>query len=267
MCTTRNWLMPIAVALALGGASTASAAGAEPQALALVATGGEVELKCEGGECGAEFTTFCLQSDRFSPVRGTAYRLAGAGDLALRGTARDGREVSLDPRAFLAIESLRAHLAVRVSISRERLELLGLEKVAVRVGEGVLMVPQSEADDAGALAVLSRSLRGLGSRIVDRNERRMVAARITNRMINDLPERGGAGAAGGDAAWRRAVGGEDRSALAPGAVDLARSAYELCYYAVTSDSLGSLRKCLQTHHDGFVGFLNSRNWTAVKTGS
>ena len=72
---------------------------AAPQALALVATKGTVALACEGRECSAELTTFCLQVDRVSPPRGTRYHLVNAGQVRLVGTTRDGREIRLDPEA------------------------------------------------------------------------------------------------------------------------------------------------------------------------
>lgn len=233
---------------------------AAPQSLALVATETAVELTCEGSTCGAEFSTFCLQMDRFSPRPGTPYRLAG-GEIRLVGTAEDGRRVELDPRRYLRFESLRGHLALRISIARQQIDRLGLERVAVAVGENASLVPDEVALDADAeLAMLAHRLRPLGSLIVDGNRHQMAAARITNRLINALPASGRDNA---DAVpWRRAVGD-----AAPEAVVMARKSVAFCRFAESRAILGGLRRCLQAEHDGFLDFLNSAYWKAVRTGS
>ena len=249
------------VGLVLG----AGAVQAAPQSLALVATERAVELTCEGSACGAEFSTFCLQMDRFSPRPGTPYRLAG-GEIALVGTAEGGRRVDLDPRRYLRFESLRGHLALRISIARQQIERLGLERVAVAVGENITLVPDEIAEDADAdLAMLPRGLRPLGSLIVDGNRHRMAAARITNRLINALPASGRDGA---DAVpWRRALGDAENGGAAPVAVAMARKSLAFCRFAESRAILGGLRRCLQAEHDGFLDFLNSTYWKAVRTGS
>ncbi len=238
----------------------AGAVQAAPQSLALVATERTVELTCEGGACAAEFSTFCLQMDRFSPRPGTPYRLAG-GEIRLVGTTEDGRRVELDARQYLRFESLRTHLALRISVARQQIDRLGLERVAVAVGENITLVPDEITEDGDAdLAILTEKLRPLGSLIVDENRVRMAAARITNRLINALPATGRADA---DAAlWRRAVGD-----AAPEAVSMARKSVAFCRFAESRAILGGLRRCLQGEHDAFLDFLNSTYWKAVRTGS
>ena len=251
------------VGLVLG----AGAVQAAPQSLALVATERAVELTCEGSACGAEFSTFCLQMDRFSPRPGTPYRLAG-GKIRLVGTAEGGRRVELDARRYLRFESLRGHLALRISIARQEIDRLGLERVAVAVGENATLVPDEIAEDADAdLAMLARGLRPLGSLIVDENRQRMAAARITNRWINALPASGRGDADAGAAPGRRAVGDAENGAAAPVAVAMARKSLAFCRFAESRAILGGLRRCLQAEHDGFLDFLNSTYWKAVRTGS
>jgi hypothetical protein len=55
--------------------------------------------------------------------------------------------------------------------------------------------------------------------------------------------------------------------LSPAARTRARGAFELCRFVGTVGGPASLRRCLQEHHDGFVDFLNSKFWEAVKTGT
>ena len=102
---------------ALGVGLLAGAADAgEPQAL-LVATQGEIALRCEAGECAADVTTICLQRDRDTPLPGTPYEaieLAGAhGALTLVGRTADGREVALTGRVPVALSAARRNADVR----------------------------------------------------------------------------------------------------------------------------------------------------------
>ncbi len=269
MRTSFHRLGPAAIMLAALFAFGSNLAQAAPQALALVATQGKVGLVCQGGDCSAEFTTFCLQSDRFAPAPGTSYRLAEAGAVQVMGTTRDGRTIVLDAQTHLRFQSVRAHVAMRIGTTRETIRDLDLTAVEVTVGENVSLLPVPQADDDNPItdsdiAVLTGALRPLGTRIVDSNEARMQAAQITNRMINLLPPQGGTAAT---ALWRQAVdeGGEGR--LSSSAKDMARGAYSFCTFAANRGAVTSLRRCLQTEHDSFIQFLNSKYWDAVKTGS
>ena len=126
-------------------------------------------------------------------------------------------------------------------------------------------------------ALLTGPLRHVGSLVVDGNAERMQAARVTSRMINLLPARGGAGSAmsdvgagdvaAGEALWRRATAVSRVDSLSPAARTRARGAFELCRFVGTVGGPSSLRRCLQEQHDGFVDFLNSKFWEAVKTGT
>lgn len=259
----------VIVAALLAFASVAQAA---PQALALVATKGKVGLACRGSDCSAEFTTFCLQPDRFAPPPGTGYRLAEASAVQLLGTTRDGRTIALDPEAHLRFASIRGHLAMRISTSPETMEELGLKEVEITVGKNVSLLPVPEPDDANPItdsdiAVLTGSLRPLGSRIIDANEGRMTAARITNRMINLLPPQSQSSKAAGNGLLRQAIDGIGEGRLSFDAKEMARGAFAFCKFAVDRAAATSMRRCLQTEHDGFIDFLNSEYWDAVKTGS
>ncbi len=113
------------VALGSGGAHAA------PQALALVETKGKVALICTGAECSAELTSFCLDTDRFSPLRGTEYQVAVDGLIRLVGTTRDGRSLALDVKSHARFRSARRHLAVRVSVDRAALAALGVSHTEI----------------------------------------------------------------------------------------------------------------------------------------
>ena len=259
--------MVLAALVAFGS----GAAQAAPQALALVATEGKVGLACAGHDCSAELTSFCLDASRVSPPRGTAYHLAGGGQIQVTGVTTDGRSVTLDARSVLRFESARRHLAVRVSIDRAALRAQGIERAEVEVWDDVALLPQSQADDEnpiseGEAVLFSGPLRQLGALVVDGNGERMAAARLTSRMINLLPS-GGKAPVGGEALWQRATAPEGSDAISPAARERARGAFELCRYVGTVAGASSLRRCLQDQHDGFIEFLNSKYWDAVKTGT
>jgi len=260
--------MMLAALVALGS----GAAQAAPQALALVATNGTVGLTCGARDCSAEVTSFCLDAGRFSPPRGTEYRIAGGGQVRLIGTTQDGHAVVLDARSHLRFESARRHLAVRVSMDRAALAALGLDRIEIEIAENVALLPVPRPDDPDPIteseaALFTGPLRHLGALIVDGNAERMQAARVTSRMINLVPERGGAGTAGDEALWSRATVTSGADSLSPAARKRARGAFELCRFVASVGGPESLRRCLQEQHDGFVDFLNSRFWKAVKTGT
>ncbi len=265
-------IVPPALVLAALVALGSGAAQAAPQALALVATEGKVGLTCEGRECSAEMTSFCLDAGRFAPPKGTAYRLAGRGLIRLIATTEDGRALALDARALLRFESARRHLAVRVSVDRAALAALGVTQAEIEIAENVALLPVPRPGDPDPIteteaALLTGPLRHVGSLVVDGNAERMQAARVTSRMINLLPARGGAGSAAGEALWRRATAASSVDSLSPAARTRARGAFELCRFVGTVGGPSSLRRCLQEQHDGFVDFLNSKFWEAVKTGT
>ena len=272
----RHRIAPPAMVLAALVALGPGAAQSAPQALALVATEGPVGLTCEGRDCSAEITSFCLDAGRFAPPQGTAYRLAGSGLIRLIATTEDGRALALDARSHLRFESARRHLAVRVSVDRAALAALGVTQAEIEIAENVALLPVPRPGDPDPIteteaALLTGPLRHVGSLVVDGNPERMQAARITSRMINLLPARGGYTAAGdvgaGEALWRRAAAASSVDSLSAAARTRARGAFELCRFVGTVGGPSSLRRCLQEQHDGFVDFLNSKFWEAVKTGT
>jgi len=259
--------MVLAALVALGS----GIAQAAPQALALVSTYGKVGMTCEGGECSAELSSFCLDSSRFSPSRGTPYHLVGNSQIRLSGITEDGRVLSLDARSYLSFESARRHLAVKASVPRAALTALGIARVEIDIGENVALLPVPQPGDPDRIteseaAVLTGPLRQLGSHILDNNGERMQAARVTSRMINLLPARGATGAAN-ETLWRRATSDSNVGKTTPEALRRARGAFELCRYVGSVGGSKSLRRCLQDQHDGFIDFLNSEYWEAVKTGT
>ena len=242
---------------------------AAPQALALVAMDESTNLICRDGTCSAEFSSFCLQSGRFSPMPATAYHLEDDGAIRASGTIADGSTVILDPGKDLQFEALRSHVAVRVSVSPETIRQYGLRSVSVHVGENVTLAPEAVAhddnpQDGSSLATASGPLRSLGHRMIDTDDTRMAAARLTSRLINALdavPSRQGDRI---DDLWNRIIG--EQPAITETARQMARDALDMCSFDSEARNDSAIRDCLRHHHDRFVVFLNTRYWEATGTG-
>lgn len=245
---------------------------AAPQALALVSTGGDITLACKGGECSAEMSSFCLQPNRIGPVRGTKYNLVDGSDIILKGETADGREVILDSGKYLRFASERTHVAMLVSVSAEAMAALGIEKIKLNVGENVALLPEPVPGDdrpqlEADLLVLTGSLRTLGTRLVDFNRQHMVGARLTSRMINEMPLHGQIGEAESERLWQSAFQSARDQNLPEEGIGMARRAVEFCNFAAQNRVMSSMRRCLQSEHDDMLEILNSNYWQAVKTGS
>ncbi|MFQ5959420.1 MAG: hypothetical protein ACE5LF_08645, partial [Alphaproteobacteria bacterium] len=134
-------LVPLLVVL---GASPAAAA---PQSLGLIARAEPLTLQCERGECGAEFTAFCVERFRRSPEPGTAYYLHDPDTVAFDGVRHDGTTVRLEVAELLTITTERGHSAVRMSVPASVLERFDLASVRVSVGRNATLIPEPVPDD------------------------------------------------------------------------------------------------------------------------
>ena len=255
-----------------------SAAEAAPQALAVVASNGPVPLSCSGDACIADFSSYCLQQDRDAPGWGTAYYLADAERVSVVGRTRDGREIALPAKQLLTITAVRRHKMVRMSIPRSTLRELGLESVAIEVGELATALPtaipgdpepQTELD----IALATGPLRSIGKKLVDSDADRAGAARLTTRLVNGLPLHGRASAELRDKVWGERVTEADVAGLSPEALERVQNGYAFCNRLAsdqnpyTGQRYMPMRRCLSAIHDRFIDDLNQRYWDAVKTGS
>ncbi|MFQ5955268.1 MAG: hypothetical protein ACE5JZ_09425 [Kiloniellales bacterium] len=261
-------LVAVAVAALIGTTQSANAA---YQMLALVASNQTVPLRCQGGHCAAEFSAFCLQPTRGSPPRGAPYRPVGGDGITLVATTTDGRTVEFDGGDHLQIVALRSHVAVRVSLAVEKLGALGARSVAVRVGANVSLVPEPIVGDPDPqtpweIEVATGPLRRIGTRLVDNGRDTVIAARMTNDLINRLPERGRIESAARDSLWRDAAHGWAQQMVTDDARERARRAYERCHDTPLGQYF-TMRQCLGSMHDHLMGKLNNAYWDAIRVGS
>ncbi len=262
----------ILVIAAFAAVGWPSGAGAAYQIIGLIASAEAVPLTCSRGACSAEFSSFCLQPNRASPPRGARYHAIGGTGITIVGTTVDGRTLPMTRADDLRITAQRGHNAVRISVSVATLRALGLKSVAIDVGEGVSLVPEPIVGDPNPqtevdIAIATGPLRVLGSQIVDHGGDTTMAARLTNDLINALPEGGRVGPDVRDGLWDDATRARLQPAITPGARELARGAYEHCRADLASGSIFTMRQCLGSRHDRFLGELNNEYWDRLKVGS
>ena len=107
-------------------------------------------------------------------------------------------------------------------------------------------------------------LRAAATQIVDHGGERVDAARLTSLVINALPENGRAPETARQTAWNQAA--PATASFGGKAVAMAREVHDNCQ-ASTTVGFGTMRQCLSSAHDIFMGKLNKKYWDAVKTGS
>lgn len=253
---------PLVLAGALAAATPAAAA---PQAIALVASAEPIELRCHLGECGAEFTSFCLERNRRSPATGTPYWLYDTASLKLEGRTQDGATLALDA-GELKIASARGHTAVWMSLPSSSLRERNLASVSVTVTVGATLLPEEEADDpkghgADEILRIAGPMRATGTKIVDQAGAPIATAQETARLINLLPRLGRTTTAERDSLWAKAAPAPEAAGY-----DKIKAGFDNCHKVTQSGSM-SLRQCLGSVHDAFVSRLNIKYWKATKAGS
>lgn len=256
----------------VGAASFNLDARAAPQALALLSTQGDVQLVCDGGQCAATFSSYCLQAERASPVAGTTYQLAGAEDIRVTGIDRQGRKISLDAAEALRFTAMRTQVAVRISIAESRLAELGLSGISVDVGQDATLLPMPLAGDGDPLseaeiALATGPLRQAAARLVDRDSGRAATVRWLSGLVNALPEDPAREGQVRDALIRSVVDGAGMARLSGQARDLVHVALRSCNLDVGLQIYPSFRRCLESAHDAHLWNLNADYWLSVQAGS
>ena len=254
-------------ALALG-LMAAAPAHAAPQALGLVASNGApTMLDCNGIECSALFSAFCLQEARPAPSQGDAYAPAPGSAVTLLVTRADGSTLRLPGAAYLRFSTLVGFTSMRIALPRTSLSELGAVAVAVEVGPRATMLPVPVAGDRNPqseaeIALATGPLRAAGEAAFDRPGPTADAARLTGLMINGLPQNDFANGASDDGIWRQAVTPATAAANAEG-VALARRTLDDCRLAVEAKAAFSLRGCLVLRHADLMSGANHKFWESL----
>jgi hypothetical protein len=260
--------------LALAITLSSGAAIAAPQVLGLVADNGfPTPLNCDEFECGAQFSSFCLQEGRSSPPTGTTYAPAPGGTLSLVATASDGRSLRLPAAETLRIATAIGFTSVTMSLPQsKRAEIAGALGVdpaevslAVEVGPAVSLIPEAVAGDADPqteveIALAIGPLRGVAERVFESPGQSADAARITTLLINSLPARGRETAADREELFDQVAALPAVGGLSPEGIERARGVYAECRISVDSSSMFSMRECLRLRHADLMVRSNRRFW-------
>ena len=248
---------------ALALASAPFAAQAEPQILALVATGAPTPLVCAAGECFVETSAFCMEPARMGPEHQTTYLAPPDADIRLVARAADGRERRVAAGPLAKFASQRGYGAVRVSVPESLKAELGAESLSLEVGAKAALLPKAlprhkKPHRPEEVAAALGANRDLGAGIVDRNAD---AARAMSRAINALPE---ARRESADERSRVAAAlDEAPDAIVGAGRRPAQRALAACMLETARDNRFTLRECLQHAHDRAMWELNRNFWLAV----
>ncbi|MBT3371129.1 MAG: hypothetical protein HOA08_21975 [Rhodospirillaceae bacterium] len=260
------------VAAAVVSATFTLGAQAAPQALALLSTEGDVRLACNGAECAATFSSYCLQNERPSPPGGTAYRLAGREGFAVTALDRHGQTITLAALDTLKLTAARTQVAVRISIERSELDKLGLKQISVNIGNEVTLLPVPLPGDktpftASEIALVTDTLRKAGSRLVDLGEGRTETVRWLSKLANSLPYGDLDAPLAGKELMRQASASLAAAKMSGEARSLAAVELRGCGKDLQLQIYPSLRRCLESTHDAYLWDLNANYWQAIHTGS
>jgi hypothetical protein len=246
---------------------------AATQSLALLETDGTTPLICNGGNCKAEFSTFCLQKERDLPRAGDPYHVAKGGNLTLVLTAEDGSVKRVPAARHIQIAAARSgHTAVTISVPRTVLAHLRARDAAIEVGERVALMPDPIIGDVNPQTdqdkqLATGPLRTVGEKIVDRGPHDTKRVRVLNRLINTLPGTVDRRPNAQQSLWKRAVHAGFRNSP-PARIATAAKEYTACWQDRLVQLFGySVRHCLQRRHDGLMWQHVKRYWNAVGAGS
>ncbi len=256
------------VAGAAAGLLAAGPAGAAPQMLVLLESGGRLPLQCEGTVCRAELATMCLQPERRMPEAGRLYQPLDGGTITVAGLDAAGRAVQIPVPASARIKALRSHLAVRLEIPANWLRRHFGSLTGVVVNSGAVLRPIAAHDDAKPITA-AETLRAKGHAVAVASDAfaahpgSVLTARISNYLINALP--------GGSSVDDRALALAWRSALAelPGDAEhlpTTRFIVDYCQYSANSGLAASLQSCLQGRQDRALEDVHQGYVDALATG-
>jgi len=249
-----------------------SNAQAAPQALALLSTEGGVQLACSGDECGATFSSYCLQNERHSPPGGTPYKLASSDGFQVTAVDRHGRTKTLTTLDKFKLTAARTQVAVRISIAKRDLEELGIRLISINIGKDVTLLPVPQAGDKNPfteaeIALVKGALRPAGSQLVDLGNGRAETVRWLSSQVNALPYGDVGTPLAHEGLVQKATASLAAAAMSSEARTLAKATLRGCGSDLQLQIYPSLRRCLESSHDAILWDLNADYWQAIHTGS
>jgi hypothetical protein len=268
----RSILAAAGLALAVWGGN----ADAAPQVLGVMSSADPIPMTCDGGQCSAELSAFCLEQGRSGPKDGTAYRAVDPARVSLLAVHDDGSVERVPASPYVSFASARGYSAVRVSVPETARADLGAKELAVAVAPELTLAPVEVADDpqsltAEEIAEAAHTARALAAELFDDSGRpQVVTAAVLNRLINALPRAADARTidiASRDGLWGRVVGGAPRIDDADAGKAQAALVFESCRRGATYVQGLTLRRCLEASHDALMSTMNGELWQVLGAGS
>lgn len=253
----------------LAAPGIASSVAAAPQVLGLVAMNEPLVMKCDETGCRAELSSFCLQQPRDNPPPQAGYLPAEGADIALIGTRADGSTMRLDAADYMEFEASRGFTSVQASLDPATLQALGLVSVAVEVGSAVSLLPEEAAADLDPqspeeVALATGAYRSKAVEFFDAPGEQADAIRVTNTMINVLPEQGRTNTDADGHLLEAALDDGIAEAIDPSAIRRAAAIHEACRVKVdVTHHIDTMRDCLIGSHDRMVINSNIAFWESL----
>lgn len=244
---------------------TAGPARAAPQILAALEVQEGMPLRCDGGQCVTDLTTFCLQQDRPAPPSGTVYNPATAEHFVLRLTAADG-SVRQVPAFGASFTSNRGFTRVRVSLPETQLAALGATQARLVVTRQASLIPEDVPGDPRPITraeadYVTKSLRRMGEAAVDQRPL-ATSARLVGRVATAITDgRLPATPDNVERLWRDVV--DDMAPVLQGkdaAISGARRELDRCATPGIHYSLAGVQSCLEYRQGDMMRDLNIDYW-------
>jgi hypothetical protein len=256
----------IAAALSAGLFLPLNAAQAAPQILGIVASNGApTPLVCDGVECAAHFSAFCLQEARPAPSSGDGYSIAPGGSMTLIATTNAGQSIRLPAQDYVRISSQIGFTSVHIAVPQSVMDELGATALQVEVGANVSLLPLATAGDvqpqtAEEIQYATTVMRGVAVKKFDQANGASDAARIASVFINALPAKGLESAEARGELW---MANANHPAVANATLEgltLAQEMYRSCQISVEARSSYSMRMCLELRHADLQATSNHQFW-------
>ena len=247
----------------------AGSAAAAPQALGIVASLEPTKMTCDAAGCRAEFTAFCLQQARKNPQPGIVYHPLDGAELTLVGRNAAGEIVRVPAGDYLQFQSIRGFTAIEASIAPEKVAALGLSDIGVEVGKQVSLLPETAADDTDPqspeeVALATGANRAAAVKFYDDHNAESDAMRVTNAMINALPEQGRRPSDSDGSLWGATTVKSLAGKVDPAGLELSAQLFGTCQNKVdVTHHIETMRECLQSTHDRVAVQSNIKFWESL----
>ena len=254
----------LVMVLAITGPATAA-----PQMLVLLDGSGRLPIQCGERQRVVELATMCLQPERRMPEMGRGYRPTDRQAVVLTGLDKSGRAVQRPLPEAARINALRSHLSVRVEISRAWVEETFAARPGVVVAGGAALRPLALTSDTEPLTQSEIRHANANAMTVARgafagNPGAVLSARISNYVINALPNGNKVSDDALATAWREALAEIPAN---PDDLSTVRFIVDYCHYSANNGLARSLHYCLQGRQDRALEELHQGYINALGTGS